>query len=81
MSDESKPTLGAIYAAWRAVGADVAGLDWAKFVWHIAVQTPSRGGCRPASPGLHPGQPEPDPALLQAALVACGRHELRAPRV
>lgn len=39
MSDESKPTLDTIYAAWHAVGADVAGLDWAKFVWHIAVQT------------------------------------------
>lgn len=41
MSDESKPTLDAIYTAWRAVGADVAGLDWAKFVGHIAAQTPA----------------------------------------
>ena len=43
MSNESKPTLDAIYAAWRAVGADVAGLDWAKFVGHIAAQAPAEG--------------------------------------
>ncbi len=27
-----RPSIDAIYAAWRAVGADVAGLDWQKFV-------------------------------------------------
>lgn len=43
MSDESKLTLDTIYAAWRAVGADVAGLDWAKFVGHIAAQAPAEG--------------------------------------
>lgn len=41
MADESKLTLDAIYAAWRAVGADVVGLDWAKFVGHIAAQAPA----------------------------------------
>lgn len=40
-STQAPQSLDSIYAAWRAVGADVAGLDWTKFAAHLGAASPA----------------------------------------
>ena len=40
----AQPTLDRVYAAWRAVGADVAGLDWSKFAATLAAAPQVQAG-------------------------------------